>query len=83
MQRHQRQLSHPAFLGLLLCVSCKVILTQKAYLPYSCALRSHKLQAARMERGGTGTGGESSLTVFHFHKHAHFPRVAKYVQVKV
>jgi len=51
-----------AFLDLILCLSKEVI-------PYSFALKFHKSQAARQKRGGTGEGGESNLTVFHFHKH--------------
>lgn len=51
-----------AFLDLLLCLS-------EEATPYSFALKFHKSQAARQKRGGTGEGGESNLTVFHFHKH--------------
>lgn len=63
-----------AFLGLLLCVQ-RSNSYSKGLSNLFFALKSHKSQAARSERGGSGTGGESNLTVFDFHKAHSFSRV--------
>lgn len=43
--------------------------------PYFFTLKSHKSQAARSERGGSGTRGENNLTVFDIHTAHSFSRV--------